>query len=331
MDRPVVYDAVVVGGGIAGLSAALVLGRARRRVLVIDGGTPRNAPADAAFGFPTRDGTTPEHLVALGRAELEPYGVHFLDGVVDGVLVDGSEERTGAWTVTTTDGATAQGRHLILASGLRDVLPEVPGAREAWGRGLLQCPYCHGWEVRDQALGVIGCTDASPAQALLLRQWSADVTYFPHLLGPVPEEDARRLRARGVRVVDGAVRDLVPDEAHDDGGPRALVAVRVDDGSADGERVPCIAVFCEPGADAGSLLVASLGCELRDDGCVATDHLGRASRERVWAVGNAADPAAHLVTAAGDAYRTAVAVNAVLVTEDCAAVPDTGGVAGESV
>ncbi|PPB48811.1 thioredoxin reductase [Arthrobacter pityocampae] len=319
MDDSETYDAVVIGGGIAGLSAALVLGRARRRVLVIDAGTPRNAPADAAYGFPTRDGATPEHLVGLGRAELEPYGVHFLDGVVDG-----AEERADLWTVTTTDGEAARGRHLILASGLRDVLPEVPGAREAWGRGLLQCPYCHGWEVRDQALGVIGSTGASLAQALLLRQWSADVTYFPHRLGPVPEEDARRLRARGVRVVEGPVREflLAGDADHR---PRALLGVRVDDGSADGERVPCVAVFCEPGADAGSPLVASLGCELRDDGCIVTDHLGRASRMRVWAVGNAADPAAHLATAAGDAYRTAVAVNAVLVQEDCAVLPDAEG------
>lgn len=115
MDDFETYDAVVIGGGIAGLSAALVLGRARRRVLVIDAGTPRNAPADAAYGFPTRDGATPEHLVGLGRAELEPYGVHFLDGVIDG-----AEERADLWTVTTTDGETARGRHLILASGLRD-------------------------------------------------------------------------------------------------------------------------------------------------------------------------------------------------------------------
>ncbi|MBG6225484.1 thioredoxin reductase [Arthrobacter sp. CAN_A2] len=245
MDEPGTYDAVVVGGGIAGLSAALVLGRAR---------------------------------------------------------------------------------HLILAPGLRDILPEVPGARAAWGRGLLQCPHCHGWEVADQALGVIGSSGASLAQALLLRQWSADVTYFPHLLGPVPEEDARRLRDRGVRVVEGPVRELVLDGTQDRGGPRALVAVHVDDGSAGGERVPCVAVFCEPVADAGSPLVASTGCELRDDGCIVTDHLGRASQDRVWAVRNAADAAAHLITAAGDAYRTAVAVNAVLVEEDCAALQDAAAV-----
>ncbi|MHA7284091.1 NAD(P)/FAD-dependent oxidoreductase [Arthrobacter sp. TMS2-4] len=323
MDRLGTYDVVVVGGGIAGLSAALVLGRARRRVLVIDAGTPRNAPADAAYGFTTRDGTTPEHLLGLGRAELEPYGVHFLDGTVHDVI-DGAEESADLWTVTTTDGATARGRHLILASGLRDVLPEVDGAREAWGRGLLQCPYCHGWEVRDEALGVIGSTDTSIAQALLLGQWSADVTYFPHLLGTVPEEDARRLRARGVRVVEGPVREFFLGEAPDSGGPRALLGVHVDDGSADGQRVPCVAVFCEPGADASSPLVASLDCELREDGCIVTDHLGRASRDRVWAVGNAADPAAHLITAAGDAYRTAVTVNAVLVQEDCEALLDAG-------
>ncbi|WP_104167863.1 NAD(P)/FAD-dependent oxidoreductase [Arthrobacter sp. SX1312] len=326
MDRLGTYDVVVVGGGIAGLSAALVLGRARRRVLVIDAGTPRNAPAGATYGFTTRDGATPEHLVALGRAELEPYGVHVVDDVVDG-----AEEQGGFWSVRTAAGGTARGRHLVLASGLRDVLPEVPGAREAWGSGLLQCPYCHGWEVADQALGVIGSTDASLAQALLLRPWSADVTYFPHLLGSVPEEDARRLRTRGVRVVEGPVREFVLGGVPGGGTPQALVAVRVDDGSADGERVPCVAVFCEPGADAGSPLVASLGCEVRDDGCIVTDHLGRASRDRVWVVGNAADPAAHLITAAGDAYRTAVALNAVLVKEDCEDLLDVEEAVSEGV
>lgn len=310
------YDVAIVGGGLSGLSAALVLGRARRDVVVIDAGTPRNAPADAAYGFITRDGTAPGNLVSLARKDLEPYAVEFLDG-----SAERARETTGGWCVSTAEGATVQARQLVLATGLRDVLPNIPGARESWGRGLLQCPYCHGWEVRDQALGVLGSAPTSIHQALLVRQWSDDVTFFPHVLGALSEDDERRLRDRGVRIVEGLVEQLALG-ADDDGTPRSLQGVRLEDGSL----VPCSALFCEPGADAGLPLLADLGCDMRDDGCVSTDDIGRTSVERVWAVGNAADPAAQLVPAAGDAYRMAVAINAMLVEEDCEVRPESDAV-----
>lgn len=321
MDSERMHDVVIVGGGVAGLSAALVLGRARRDVLVIDAGAPRNAPADAAYGFITRDGTAPDRLISLARADLEPYGVQFVDG-----SAEHATETSGGWSIGAADGTTVQGRHLVLASGLRDVLPEVPGARQAWGRGLLQCPYCHGWEVRDQAVGVLGSAETSVHQAILLRQWSHDVTFFPHLLGPLSDDDERRLRNRGVRVAYGTVEGFEL-ESGDDGGPRSLRGVRLDDGVL----VPCVAVFCEPGADAGTPLLAALGCEMRDDGCVVTDDIGRTTVDRVWAVGNAADPAAQLVPSAGDAYRVAVAVNALLVEEDCEMCVDAEETVSEAV
>ncbi|MDQ0736291.1 NAD(P)/FAD-dependent oxidoreductase [Arthrobacter agilis] len=312
MDTQGRYDVVIVGGGVSGLSAALVLGRARRNVVVIDAGTPRNAPADAAYGFVTRDGTAPGQLVALARQDLAPYGVEFLDAGAET-----AREVTEGWSVTTADGRSVEGRHLVLATGLRDVLPAVPGAREAWGRGLLQCPYCHGWEVRDQPLGVLGSSPASLDQALLVRQWSPDVTFFPHTLEPLSTDGERRLRARGVRIAEGRVEGLVLEDGDDDA-PRALRGVRLEDGTVQ----PCTAVFCEPAADAALPLIDDLGCEMRDDGCVATNDIGRTSVDGVWAVGNAADPAAQLVPAAGDAYRVAVAVNAMLVQADCAACLD---------
>lgn len=309
MDRQDAYDAVIVGGGVAGLSAALVLGRARRRVAVIDDGSPRNAPARAAFGFTTRDGIRPGDLVDLARQDLDPYGVAFIDGRAEDAQADGAD-----WIIRTADGASVRGRHVVVATGLRDELPGIGGAREAWGRGLLQCPYCHGWEVRDQALGVLGSSSESVQQALLVRQWSEDVTFFPHVLGALSDDDERRLRCRGIRIVEGTVRRLVL-QGGDDGGPRAVRGVALDGGAT----VPCSAVFCEPGSDAFLPLLEAFGCTMRDDGCVTTDGIGRTSVARVWAVGNAADPAAQLLPAAGDAYRVAVAINAVMVRDECEA------------
>ena len=302
------YDVVIVGGGVAGLSAALVLGRARRDVVVIDAGTPRNAPAHTAHGVLTRDGVSPHTIVDLARQDLEPYGVDLLDGSADAVRC--TED---GWIVSLADGTEVQGRQVMLATGLRDVLPDIPGAREAWGRGLLQCPYCHGWEVRDGALGVLGSSPASVQQALLVRQWSENITFFPHTLDPLSEDDERRLRSRGVRIVHGPVARLALAEAS--GSPASLEGMVLDDGSF----VACEAVFCEPGADIDLPLLEEFGCDKDEDGTLATDHLGRTSVNRVWAVGNVMDPSAQLASAAGDAYRTAIAVHAVLVQEDCSA------------
>jgi len=288
---------VIVGGGMAGLSAALVLGRARRTVAVVDAGRPRNRYAAHAHGFPTRDGARPGELLEAIRAEVRGYGVELIEGTAAGVA-DGLR-------VELADGRGLRARHLILACGLQDVLPDLAGAAECWGRGLFQCPYCHGWEVRDRRLGVLGTSEASVEQALLVRQWSGQVTFFPDTQAVPAAADAARLRARGIRTVPGKVQRLVT-------GGSGLSGVEVDGAGV----VPCDALFLEPGSTVSGDVTAGLDCTCAEDGCLTTDALGRTSVERVWAVGNAADPAAQLVSAAGDAYRLAVSVNAELVRED---------------
>jgi thioredoxin reductase len=294
------YDVVIIGGGVAGLSAALVLGRARRRVAVVDSGTPRNQLASHAHGFLTRDGTTPAELLRLAREEVRGYGVDLIDGTVMDV--------TEGLAAVLDDGSEVRGRHLILATGLRDVLPELGGAEERWGKDLLQCPYCHGWEVRDRKLGVLATGDTSFEQALLVRQWSPNVTLFTHTFGEPDDVQRRRLAARGVDIVPGEVKRLAVE-----GG--ALAALEL----ADGQRVDCQALFVEPEAAVDSGIVTSLGCSRAEDGCITTDGIGKTDMEGVWAVGNANDPSAQLIAAAGDAYRVAVSVNAELVREDVAA------------
>lgn len=159
------YDVVVVGGGAAGLSAAMVLARARRRVAVVDGGEPRNAPAEHVHGFLSRDATSPAHLLEAGRGEVVGYGGEVIEGQVRGI----KHGREHGFVVRLADGRALTTRGVLVTTGLRDELPEVPGVRERWGNDVLHCPYCHGYEVRDAPIGVLGghVRELSLHQALL--------------------------------------------------------------------------------------------------------------------------------------------------------------------
>lgn len=291
------YDVVVVGGGAAGLSAALVLGRARRRVAVIDAGAPRNAPAAHMQGFLSRDGMPPAELLAAGRAEVTGYGVELLDDQVLGI--------DPGFVVRLAGGQVLTARRILVATGVGDELPDIAGVRQRWGRDLLHCPYCHGWEVRDQPLGVLGTHPASTLHAQLVRQWSDDVVFFVHTHDLTAAERAQ-LEARGIRVVEGEVARLVVDDDR-------LTGVEL----TDGRVVARTAVFIRPGnlphADG---LLAGLGCELDAAGFVTVDATGRTSTVGVWAAGNVVDPRAQVITSAGAGSAAAIAINADLVQED---------------
>jgi thioredoxin reductase len=309
------YDVVVVGGGAAGLSAALVLARARRRVAVVDAGEPRNAPAAHVGGFLTRDGIAPAELLRIGRAEVAGYGGEVIDGRVEGVdRVDGSQP---AFVVRLAGGRRLAARRLLVTTGLRDELPDVPGVRERWGRDVIHCPYCHGWDVRDQPIGVLAAGPAPVEKALLVRQWSPDVVLFPHTVD-IGGPDRTRLAARGVRIADGEVVRLVVDDGAD-----RLRGVEL----AGGEVVPRSALFVAPRFVARDDLLSQLGCALGDDGWVATDPGGRTSVPGVWAAGNVADPMAIVITSAAAGSSAAAAVNLDLVQEDVdRALAAAGGV-----
>src|SRR5689334_13478137 len=187
------YDVVVIGGGAAGLSAALVLSRARRSVLVVDAGAPRNAPAAHMHGYLSRDGLPPAELLATGRREVAHYGGEFVAGTATGLVPDGE---TGHW-VLLADGARLRARQVLVTTGLRDELPDVPGLRERWARDVLHCPYCHGHEVADRPLGVLGTGPESVRYAQIVRQWSDDLTYFAPA-GTLSGKDRAELAARSI-------------------------------------------------------------------------------------------------------------------------------------
>ncbi|MDR6867427.1 thioredoxin reductase [Microbacterium resistens] len=297
---PEQFDVAIIGGGAAGLSAALVLGRSRRSVVVIDAGAPRNGPASHMHGFLSRDGFSPADLLRLGREEVAAYGARLLPETA--TTARGNAE--DGFTITVGDGTQIAARRIILATGVEDRLPTVPGAREAWGRFLLHCPYCHGHEVRDRPLAVFGGVPGAVAQALLIRQWSSELTYLTNG-STLTEEESRRLLARGIRVRDGRIVALLVDGDRFDG-------VRLDDGTT----VSAEAVFIRPVARPRTDLIAALGGTPDPDGMAHIDPTGRTRVPGVWVTGNLVDPRAQVITAAGHANAVAMDVNADLVDED---------------
>ncbi|CAM5694160.1 NAD(P)/FAD-dependent oxidoreductase OS=Streptomyces alboniger OX=132473 GN=CP975_03775 PE=4 SV=1 [Streptomyces alboniger] len=298
------YEVVVVGGGAAGLSAALILGRARRRTLVVDAGEPRNAPAAHMQGYLTRDGMSPADFLAKGREEIARYGVELVrDRVVD-------VARDGDFAVVLAGGGTVRARRLVIATGLRDELPDVAGLAERFGRDVLHCPYCHGWEVRDQAFGVLATTPMSVHQALVVSQWSEDVTFFLHRVAEeeLSDEDLRRLAAAGVKVVPGEVAEVVTEDDR-------LTGVRLTDGTAHARETLFVAPRAVPQTD----LLRRLGAELRETPFGAypvVDETGLTTVPGMWAAGNAMGFAEQVVNAAAGGYRAGATINGDLLMAD---------------
>ncbi|MFB7927655.1 NAD(P)/FAD-dependent oxidoreductase [Streptomyces sp. NPDC056039] len=304
------YDVVVVGGGAAGLSAALVLGRARQRTLVVDAGEPRNAPAAHMQGFLTRDGMPPAEFLAIGREEIARYGVELVrDRVVE--VARGED-----FSVVLADGRTVRARRLVIATGLKDELPAVPGLAERFGRDVLHCPFCHGWEVRDQPFGVLGTSAKSVHQALMVSQWSKDVRFFLHTVAEeeLSDEDLRRLAAAGVDVVPGEVAGLVVEDDR-------LTGVRLAGGtpSGGGTTHARSALFVAPHAVPQTGLLEELGAELQETPFGAypvIDPTGLTTVPGVWAAGNAIGFAEQVVHAASGGYRAASAIVGDLLMTD---------------
>jgi thioredoxin reductase len=299
MEMPI-YDVVVVGGGAAGLSAALVLGRARRRVAVIDAGEPRNAPAAHMQGFLSRDGLPPSELLAFGRAEVESYGVSLIPDVATQVLHDGPSR----FRVILRESGSIHALRLLVVTGLRDEIPDIPGLRERWALDVLHCPYCHGFEVRDKKLGVLGGSPAAVRYAQIVRQWSDDLVYIAPA-GTLSATERHQLAARGITIAEGdPQRVLVEDDR--------LRGVQLD-----GDRtVACHALFVPPRFVPNSDLLAGLGCDLDEEGWPITGSDGLTSVAGVWVAGNVANARAQVITAAGEGSAAAIAINADLVDED---------------
>ncbi len=299
------YDVMVVGGGAAGLGGALMLGRSRRSVLVIDAGEPRNAPASGVHGFLTRDGTDPAALLRVGREEVRGYGARVVDG-----RVASAESVDGGFIVMLEDGGRVGARRLLVTTGLVDELPDVPGVRERWARDVLYCPYCHGWEVRDRPIDVLASGPTAVHQALLFRQLTEDLTLFLHTAPEPTDEEAEQLAARGSTVVRGEVASL---EVRED----RLAGIRLQSG----EVIPCgaVVVGLRFAACAGMLAGLGLGTTAHPSGMgehVESDAMGLTAVPGVWVAGNVTEPTAQVLASANAGVMAGAAINADLVAED---------------
>ena len=301
------YDVVVVGGGAAGLAGAVALARSRRSVLVVDAGDPRNAPASHVHNFLSRDGTPPAEIYAVGRQEVARYGGRVETGRVTAL------SRSGERFAVQIGGRAVTARRLLVATGVRDELPPVPGLAERWGVDVLHCPYCHGWEVRGQRIGILATGPGAMHQALLFRQLSQHVTVLAHTGPELSGEQREQLGALGIPVIEGAVTQV---EASDG----ALTGVRL----ADGTRVSLDALIVAPRMTARAELLAPLGLapsEVTMGGQVIgtqieADPSGATSVPGVWVAGNLAAINAQVISAAAAGLTAGAVINADLAAED---------------
>jgi thioredoxin reductase len=297
-------DVVVVGGGPAGFAAAVVLGRALRSVLVVDAGEPRNARAEGVHNFLTRESLSPSDLLAAGRADAESYGVEFRTGTVSAVTGTAPEFR-----VELVDGTTVSARRVLVATGLADVLPDIPGVAERWGKTVLHCGHCHGYEARGSAIGVLGDQLGAFMNTLLWRQWSEDVVLFLNDALVLDPTQQHQLDAQGVRVVPGRVESFTDAGVSVADGavvPRSYLALHT--------RVEARADFLEPLGLKPVDLPLNLGTYLPVE-----DPTGRTSVPGVWVAGNASDARAQLASAAAAGVTAGEALTMDLVMADAVA------------
>jgi thioredoxin reductase len=303
-----IWDSIIIGAGAAGLSAAQMLGRSRRRVLVIDAGQPRNRFAATMHGVLGNDGTDPADLLRRGHAEAESYGVEFTSATVDTVTDHGDHLEVVVESDSEPETKIHKARSLILATGVWDKLPEVAGLKERWGHSVLHCPYCHGWEVRDQRLAVLIDNAPQVHMAHLVRQLSEDVTVFAAPRVGLAQEEIARLASRGVSVVDSPVVSI-------DGAGRDIDVVRTEDGS----EFAIDALFAPTGLIPQDTMLEPLGL-LRADtpagSFIEADAVGKTSNARVWAAGNVVAAWATVPVAMATGASAGGAVNAALAAED---------------
>ncbi|MEP0914238.1 NAD(P)/FAD-dependent oxidoreductase [Leptolyngbya sp. GB1-A1] len=296
-----VFDVIIVGGGPAGLTAALMLGRACKRVLVCDAGKPRNQVAHAAHGFFSRDGISPAELLQIGREQLRPY-----DGVEIqmGEVVD-AQKMGDRFQVTLSHGNQFVGRKLLLATGMKDSLPAIDGFAELWGSSIFHCPYCHGWEVRDQPLAIYGKGEVALEMTFMLTGWSRDLVLCSNGPAELTHEQRQQLANWEVQLREEKIARL---EYQDD----KLTGIVF----TNNEVLPRRGILLRPPSYQHSHLATKLGCNLGSDGIVQVDESKQTSIPGLYAVGDVSSPYSQIAVAVASGTLAAVSINHTLTEEN---------------
>jgi thioredoxin reductase len=298
------YDVVIVGAGPAGLSAALMLGRCRRSVLICDTRRPRNAASRAMHGYLSRDGVPPLEFLTMARNELRPYETVELRDIE----VTAAEcESDGRFSVTLADGQRVRSRKLLIATGVVDKLPPHPGFRELYGSSVFHCPYCDGWEVRDTPLAIYGRGARGLGLSLELTVWSRDLVLCTDGPSEIEPQGLARLERNGIKVIEERVARL-------EGRDGVLTHVVFESG----HQLPRRALFFTTGQSQRSDLSVRLGCEFNEKGTVMTGKYETTHLRGLYVAGDASRAVQWVVVAAAEGAEAAFAINTDLIKEDLA-------------
>jgi thioredoxin reductase len=295
-----VYDAIIVGGGPAGLNAALVLGRCRRRVLVCDAGRPRNAASHGLHGFLSRDGIEPRELLRIGREQLAPYGVEVRNEAVSSVC-----PLEAGFEVVMTGGSRFTSRKLLLAIGVTDRVPPIPGIDNLYGSSVFHCPYCDGWEVRDQPLAALGSGKSAAGLAVGLLTWTRDVVLCTNGPARLRSHERDRLARYGIALRQAPVAALE--------GTRGILE-RIC--FSNGESLPRRGIFFSAGQLQHCELGRQLGCRFNGKGTILTNHLQETGVPGLYAAGDASHDVQFVIVAASEGAKAGVAINTALQREE---------------
>jgi thioredoxin reductase len=294
------HDAIIIGGSFAGLSAAMYIARARRSVCIIDSGSPRNRFAAQSHGFLTQDGSEPGTMLATARSQVAAYPTATF---IDGAAISAANEPDG-FSVSLATGEVLEGTRLVLAFGISDELPAIPGLAERWGRSVLHCPYCHGYEFSGQRLGVLHVSPMSLHQAMLIAEWGPTTLYLNGAAEP-DEASLAELRKRGVAIEPAAVAALQGDDVH-------LAAIEL----TDGRTSDIDALYLGPRTRLNSDIAQRLGCEL-DEGrfgsIIRTDSTKMTTVSSVFAAGDITRDAHSVTWASADGVTAGMAVHRSLI------------------
>ncbi|RAU84373.1 NAD(P)/FAD-dependent oxidoreductase [Pontibacter arcticus] len=294
------YDVIIIGGGPAGLSAAMLLGRCRRKVIVLDSGEPRNRWSDSMNGFLSSDGMSPADFIAKSRSEMDKYNIELKT-----TIVTSAKHSKGEFVVNDEEGTVYRSRKLLLATGLKDKVPELEGIEPLYGKSVHHCPYCDGWESQDKQIAVYGKDRKGVGQALGMKTWSDHITLYTDGTRSLTKADMELLQRNDVAVCTDAIARL-----EGEGSQLQYIVLR------NGEKRPQQAMFFSTGSMQQSPLGESLGCEFTNKGVIKTRRLQESNIPGLYVAGDAARDMQLVIVAAAEGAKAGVAINMVLQKED---------------